>query len=333
LEEDLKQQSKMKGNKQKSASSLQDSRERLPEVRQPRSATLPLESGEDLTANPRRSERLSARNQQQQQQQHYNTANNVSQQDPSYPSQETGGHDMSEEAGAPGGALPHPSRPSSIWKPPGELVSAQPLQAKGQEITVLQVPVKDQPLRARGPTEEAGMQPPQPLRAGAQAGTPTLQSIPFDVPPTDSTSDPPRGPTFPTVTSTAVGTSPTFHGIKTFPLENQPRGSDPKYATTVHTQTVETGTQTAPTGFSANSRASSKQENPPQENLLVNEIDTEIGDMAAEVQDEVGKGNELIATMLHRPFDPNLVCPMCGKEHRIGEIQKFRVHVDNCEGD
>jgi hypothetical protein len=147
----------MKGSKQKSASSLQDSRELLPEVRQPRSATPPLESGEDLIANPRHSQRLSACNQQQQQQQqqqHYNTANDLSQQDPSYPSQET-----------------------------------------------------------------------------------------------------------------------------------------------------------------------------------VNEIDTEIGDMAAEVQDEVGKGNELIATMLHRPFDPNLVCPMCGKEHRIGERQKFRVHVDNCEGD
>jgi hypothetical protein len=202
---------------------------------------------------------------------------------------------------------------------------------------VLQVPVRDQLLRARGPTEEAGMQPPLPLRAGAQAGTPTMQSIPFDFPPPD----PPRewsSPTTSTVTSTAVGTSPTLHGVKTFPLENQPRRSS-HYATTVHTQTVETGTQTAPTATTvhtqtvetgtqtaptANSRASSEQENPPQENLLENEI---------EVQDVVGKGNELVASMLHRPFDPNLVCPMCGKKHRIGEIQKFRVHTENCEGD
>ena len=69
------------------------------------------------------------------------------------------------------------------------------------------------------------------------------------------------------------------------------------------------------------------------ENRLVNEIDQEIEEMAAEVQDAVSMENEAIVTMVHKPFDPNLVCPMCGKKHRIGEIQKFRVHVDRCEGD
>jgi hypothetical protein len=68
------------------------------------------------------------------------------------------------------------------------------------------------------------------------------------------------------------------------------------------------------------------------ENRLVNDIDQQIEVMAAEVQVEVGKENEHMVTRLHKPFDPNLVCPMCGKEHRIGEIQKFRVHVDQCEG-
>ena len=28
-----------------------------------------------------------------------------------------------------------------------------------------------------------------------------------------------------------------------------------------------------------------------------------------------------------RPYDPNLVCPKCGKRYHHGEIQKFRHHV------
>ena len=32
------------------------------------------------------------------------------------------------------------------------------------------------------------------------------------------------------------------------------------------------------------------------------------------------------------PFDPNLVCPMCMKPFRIGEIQKFRKHILDCNG-
>ena len=35
-------------------------------------------------------------------------------------------------------------------------------------------------------------------------------------------------------------------------------------------------------------------------------------------------------TMKQIPCDPNLVCPVCNKQHRLGEIQKFRIHVKNC---
>ena len=32
-----------------------------------------------------------------------------------------------------------------------------------------------------------------------------------------------------------------------------------------------------------------------------------------------------------RPLDPNLVCPKCGKQYRVGEIQKLRRHInDKC---
>ncbi len=32
------------------------------------------------------------------------------------------------------------------------------------------------------------------------------------------------------------------------------------------------------------------------------------------------------------PLDPNLVCPLCNKQFRIGEIQAFRSHVQTCTG-
>ena len=32
------------------------------------------------------------------------------------------------------------------------------------------------------------------------------------------------------------------------------------------------------------------------------------------------------------PFDPNLVCPKCGRQFRRGEIQKFRKHHEGCSG-
>ena len=31
-----------------------------------------------------------------------------------------------------------------------------------------------------------------------------------------------------------------------------------------------------------------------------------------------------------RPYDPNLVCPKCGKQYRVGEIQKLKQHVLKC---
>ena len=61
-------------------------------------------------------------------------------------------------------------------------------------------------------------------------------------------------------------------------------------------------------------------------------IAREIEEMAAVVQDEVSQDNKYKETQDLTPFDSNLVCPMCGKEHRIGEIQKFKIHVDKCEG-
>ena len=62
-------------------------------------------------------------------------------------------------------------------------------------------------------------------------------------------------------------------------------------------------------------------------------ITHEIKEMADFVRAEVSEDNEQVKTMEHSPYDPNLVCPMCGKRHRVGEIQKFRKHVATCDGD
>lgn len=32
------------------------------------------------------------------------------------------------------------------------------------------------------------------------------------------------------------------------------------------------------------------------------------------------------------PVDPNLVCPLCLRQFKLGEIQKYRRHVNKCPG-
>ena len=44
------------------------------------------------------------------------------------------------------------------------------------------------------------------------------------------------------------------------------------------------------------------------------------------------KRNEYIED--DRPYDPNLVCPECGKQYRVGEIQKLKRHINmKCNDD
>ena len=68
------------------------------------------------------------------------------------------------------------------------------------------------------------------------------------------------------------------------------------------------------------------------ENPLQKEVDDEIHQQAAQVIQEVSGGRRNANTDPRRPFDPNLVCPMCRKKFRIGEIQKFKKHVSTCTG-
>ena len=68
------------------------------------------------------------------------------------------------------------------------------------------------------------------------------------------------------------------------------------------------------------------------ENPLQRELDDEIHQQAAQVIQEVSGSRREANADLKRPFDPNLVCPMCRKQFRIGEIQRYRRHVNTCTG-
>ncbi len=64
----------------------------------------------------------------------------------------------------------------------------------------------------------------------------------------------------------------------------------------------------------------------------------DIGDSFDEVQTGENIYNRIMTngagphTMAQVPFDPNLVCPQCDQQFKLGEIQKFKKHTDNCTG-
>ena len=67
-----------------------------------------------------------------------------------------------------------------------------------------------------------------------------------------------------------------------------------------------------------------------QSNQLDKDIDSEIRREAWKVARQ-GSGEEsLPAEGDTIPLDPNLVCPTCGKQFRLGEIQKFKRHASSC---
>ena len=74
-----------------------------------------------------------------------------------------------------------------------------------------------------------------------------------------------------------------------------------------------------------------------EENVLLKGIDGQIHEMAEEVRrmsrrpgtQEVIFDDEDSSL----PYDPNLVCPKCGRQYRVGEIQKLKRHmVEFCTG-
>ena len=68
---------------------------------------------------------------------------------------------------------------------------------------------------------------------------------------------------------------------------------------------------------------------PRQQGLMTPEIHNE----AADVQRRLDINPEMDSWTMspQAPFDPNLICPMCRLQYRIGEIQKYRKHVKYCQ--
>ena len=50
----------------------------------------------------------------------------------------------------------------------------------------------------------------------------------------------------------------------------------------------------------------------------------------ASLDDELEESGENLDDDDDRPYDPNLVCPKCGKQYRVGEIQKIKQHILRC---
>ncbi len=67
-----------------------------------------------------------------------------------------------------------------------------------------------------------------------------------------------------------------------------------------------------------------------EENELEKSLDKEIQEIVNDLFYEQYE-SEKQQTNKHVPLDPNLVCRVCSKQHRLGEIQKYRKHVKECE--
>ena len=87
----------------------------------------------------------------------------------------------------------------------------------------------------------------------------------------------------------------------------------------------------------AKQQASDDSDSDIEENKLIDNIDEEIQQMAEDVRK--GSRGPSTAEVLFDdgdsslPYDPNLVCPKCGKQYRVGEIQKLRRHINEfCTG-
>ena len=63
---------------------------------------------------------------------------------------------------------------------------------------------------------------------------------------------------------------------------------------------------------------------------LHKDIDEEIHRFAEHVNEQVNPDFNRQVTQVQLPLDPNLICPICHKNFRIGQIQKFKKHVDSC---
>ena len=74
-----------------------------------------------------------------------------------------------------------------------------------------------------------------------------------------------------------------------------------------------------------------------EENPLLENIDGQIHEMAEEVR-RMSRRPDTQEVLFDDedsslPYDPNLVCPKCGRQYRVGELQKLKRHINEfCTG-
>ena len=77
-----------------------------------------------------------------------------------------------------------------------------------------------------------------------------------------------------------------------------------------------------------------KNSEPNGDEVLMRNLRDDIQDTAAGVEesDRVGDTGLLASGLPSLPQDPNLVCVVCNKVYKIGQIQHFKRHVKSCTG-
>ena len=83
-----------------------------------------------------------------------------------------------------------------------------------------------------------------------------------------------------------------------------------------------TPSESLPPNFESMKRQSEESD---EERLVTREIREKAGEIIEETS-----GNRVIKTDLQKPLDPNLVCPYCGIQFCVFEIQEFRRHAIEC---
>ena len=94
--------------------------------------------------------------------------------------------------------------------------------------------------------------------------------------------------------------------------------------------TTPTSSAINPVKHSKGSETSLTSLGPGAGNQLEVGIDSEIGAAADDIKNLVGGNQSVGGASEDAPYDPNLVCPTCGKKFRIGQIQNFRHHAASC---
>ena len=112
--------------------------------------------------------------------------------------------------------------------------------------------------------------------------------------------------------------------------EHSARGTHPPGYLVARNEKAIVGDKLKAVGGDSHAMAESSSEGSNGDQLH-KDIDEEIHRFAEHVNEQVNPDlNRQVTEVVQLPLDPNLVCPICHKNYRIGQIQKFKKHVDSC---